>query len=91
MKQANLGICVDSGAEITKEIADFSVFFVRKTTYRFRTRSCRRKKNYTNALNTLNLLYLLILLDSLSILLASLCLNFQPMIVLQVYFLEPYL
>ncbi|PEH36338.1 magnesium-translocating P-type ATPase [New Jersey aster yellows phytoplasma] len=86
MKQANLGICVDSGAEITKEIAD--IILLEKQLTVLEQGVLEGRKTYTNALKYIKFTLSSNFANSLSILLASLCLNFQPMIVLQVLFLD---
>ncbi|BAD04670.1 cation transport ATPase [Onion yellows phytoplasma OY-M] len=86
MKQANLGICVDSGAEITKEIAD--IILLEKQLIVLEQGVVEGRKTYTNALKYIKFTLSSNFANSLSILLASLCLNFQPMIVLQVLFLD---
>ncbi|WP_029783881.1 magnesium-translocating P-type ATPase [Candidatus Phytoplasma tritici] len=86
MKQANLGICVDSGAEITKEIAD--IILLEKQLTVLEQGVVEGRKTYTNALKYIKFTLSSNFANSLSILLASLCLNFQPMIVLQVLFLD---
>jgi Mg2+-importing ATPase len=86
MKQANLGICVDSSAEITKEIAD--IILLEKQLTVLEQGVLEGRRTYTNAIKYIKFTLSSNFANSLSILLASLCLNFQPMIVLQVLFLD---
>ncbi|MBS2126238.1 magnesium-translocating P-type ATPase ['Fragaria x ananassa' phyllody phytoplasma] len=86
MKKADLGICVDTGAEITKEIAD--IILLEKQLNVLEKGVTEGRKTYTNAIKYIKFTLSANFGNCLSILLASCFLPFQPMLVLQILFLD---
>ncbi|MFG6084854.1 magnesium-translocating P-type ATPase [Candidatus Phytoplasma solani] len=86
MQKADVSICVNTGAEITKEIAD--IILLEKELNVLEQGILEGRKTYTNAIKYIKFTLSSNFGNSLSILLASLFLPFQPMLVLQVLFLD---
>ncbi|WP_349401893.1 calcium-transporting P-type ATPase [Candidatus Phytoplasma solani] len=86
MQKADVGICVNTGAEITKEIAD--IILLEKELNVLEKGILEGRKTYTNAIKYIKFTLSSNFGNSLSILLASCILDFQPMLVLQILFLD---
>ncbi|CAM11424.1 Cation transport P-ATPase [Candidatus Phytoplasma australiense] len=86
MKKADVGICVNTGAEITKEIAD--IILLEKQLDVLENGIIEGRKTYTNAIKYIKFTLASNFGNSLSVLLASFYLPFQPMLVLQILFLD---